>query len=48
MFTVYLCFTVLVFLPEKAVILYTDFPQLFGRSMILEFESDRTLKLLRL
>lgn len=35
-------------LPEETVILHTDFPQPFGRSMILELESHCALKLLRL
>lgn len=35
-------------LPEEAVILHADFPQPFGRSVILQLESHRVLKLLRL
>lgn len=42
------CRRVCVCVPEEAVILHTDFPQPFGRAVILEFESHRALKLLRL
>ena len=44
----YSTMTSLLHLPEERVVLYTYFPEAFGRSVIRQFKSNSTFKLFKL